>query len=221
MCRSMLPASRSWRGSPAATRREVPGAGRRVAVAFPHRAAEQHAGGQPADQHVEARRGCASAALRVRDLPLNPPTASEARRFVRARLPHLSAAQQDALVQSSGRSFEELRTLTLLAELREPVEGSDGAEHLRQLIRLADNATDPVLREFLAILAVLAPAEFPSFPAGLLAALREDSSGPDNLELAFLDPVPGREGTSGRSRGSWPASCGSTCARPARTSSGT
>jgi len=125
---------------------------------------------------------------------LNPPTASEARRFVRARLPHLSAAQQDALVQSSGRSFEELRTLTLLAELREPVEGSDGAEHLRQLIRLADNATDPVLREFLAILAVLAPAEFPSFPAGLLAALREDSSGPDNLELAFLDPVPGREG---------------------------
>ncbi len=126
---------------------------------------------------------------------LNPPTANEARRFVRARLPHLSVAQQDALVQRSGRSFEELRTLTLLAELREPLAGADnGQHHLQQLVRLADTATDPALREFLSALAVMAPAEFPSFPAGLLGALRSEDSGPDNLELAFLDPVPGREG---------------------------
>ena len=51
---------------------------------------------------------------------LKPPTVAEARRFVRARLPQLENAQQEAIVQRSGRSFEELRTLTLLAELREP-----------------------------------------------------------------------------------------------------
>lgn len=126
---------------------------------------------------------------------LNPPTANEARRFVRARLPHLSVAQQDALVQRSGRSFEELRTLTLLAELREPLAGvDDGQQHLQQLVRLADSATDPSLREFLAALAIMSPAEFPSFPGGLLEALRTEPATPDNLELAFLDPVPGREG---------------------------
>lgn len=127
---------------------------------------------------------------------LNPPTVNEARRFVRARLPQLGASQQEALVQRSGRSFEELRTLTLLAELREPLPNLGSlAPHLEQLVRLMDTATDPALREFLRALAVIAPAEFPYFPAGLLNALREnDTAAPGGLELAFLDPVPARAG---------------------------
>ncbi len=127
---------------------------------------------------------------------LNQPTANEARRFVRARLPHLGTAQHEALVQRSGRSFEELRTLTLLAELREPLPTLGSlAPHLEQLVRLVDSATDPSLREFLTTLAVISPAEFPSFPAALLAALRNDAGAePGNLELAFLDPVPARAG---------------------------
>src|SRR5690625_3833696 len=125
---------------------------------------------------------------------LSPPTVSEARRFIRARLPHLSAQQQDELVQRSGRSFEELRTLTLLAELREPLHGDDsGSQHLSQLLRLVDSATDPRLREFLTVLAVSAPAEFVSFPLPLLSDLRSNpNEEPGNLEQAFLDPVPAR-----------------------------
>lgn len=135
---------------------------------------------------------------------LNPPTANEARRFVRARLPQLSSAQHDALVARSGRSFEELRTLTLLAELREPVDGEHSEQqHLDQLVRLVDSSSDPALGEFLAVLAVIAPAEFPSFPAALMAALRTgersprnssrgNQTEPGNLEQAFLDPVPAR-----------------------------
>src|SRR5690625_3386848 len=126
---------------------------------------------------------------------LSPPTVSEARRFIRARLPQLSTQQQDELVQRSGRSFEELRTLTLLAELREPLQSDDsGQQHLSQLVRLVDSATDPRLREFLTVLAVAAPAEFVSFPLALLADLRSTPAAePGNLEQAFLDPVPARQ----------------------------
>ncbi len=134
---------------------------------------------------------------------LSPPTANEARRFVRARLPQMSAAQHDEIVQRSGRSFEELRTLTLLAELREPLGSAEGEEqHLEHLVRLVDSASNPALREFLKVMAVIAPAEFPSFPAALLAALRAEKTGtkaaksarsePGTLEQAFLDPVPAR-----------------------------
>ena len=146
---------------------------------------------------LPVRRSGSSADAFGTPVKLNPPTVNEARRFVRARLPQLGASQQEAIVQRSGRSFEELRTLTLLAELREPLPSAGGslAPHLEQLVRLLDNATDPALREFLRALAVIAPAEFPYFPAGLLAALRNsDTSAPGNLELAFLDPVPARSG---------------------------
>ncbi|HLR46474.1 MAG TPA: hypothetical protein VK092_04890, partial [Deinococcales bacterium] len=126
---------------------------------------------------------------------LSPPTVSEARRFIRARLPQLPAKQQDELVQRSGRSFEELRTLTLLAELREPLHDDDtGRQHLSQLVRLVDSATDPRLREFLTVLAVAAPAEFVSFPLPLLTDLRASrTEEPGSLEQAFLDPVPARK----------------------------
>ncbi len=126
---------------------------------------------------------------------LNPPTVNEARRFVKARLPQLGAAQQEALVQRSGRSFEELRTLTLLAEMREPLprEGGDN-QHLEQLSRLVDTSGDDRLREFLGALAVLSAPEFTSFPLGLLAELRPLATGDlSSLEQAFLDPVPARQ----------------------------
>lgn len=125
---------------------------------------------------------------------LNPPTVNEARRFVRARLPQLSAAQQEALVQRSGRSFEELRTLTLLAEMREPLPRDNGDNrHLEQLSRLVGSSGDERLREFLSAVAVLSPSEFSSFPITLLAELRPLASGSmSSLEQAFLDPVPAR-----------------------------
>jgi hypothetical protein len=131
-------------------------------------------------------------------IKLNPPTVSESRRFVRARLPHLTAAQQEALVQQSSRSFEELRTLTLLAEIREPIAraaGSEQDQHVEQLARLADSSGDEKLRDFLTALAVVTLPDYPEFPVELLTSLRpgEDTS-LTSLEQAFLDPVPARPG---------------------------
>ncbi len=126
---------------------------------------------------------------------LNPPTVAEARRFVKARLPQLTQTQQEAVVQRSGRSFEELRTLTLLAEIRAPLpeDGSD-REHVKQLSHLLNAAGDKRLRDFLAALAVAAMPEFPTFEERLLFALRDGYEGLSSLEQAFLDPAPGQRG---------------------------
>ncbi|CAN5765246.1 hypothetical protein BH24DEI2_BH24DEI2_02900 [soil metagenome] len=126
---------------------------------------------------------------------LNPPTVTEARHFVRARLPQLDGAQQEGIVQRSGRSFEELRTLTLLTELREPLlERSNDPKHLDQLGDLLETAGDDRLRDFLSALAVVSLPDA-TFGAQALSAVRSDAWPQLNgLETAFLDPVPGREG---------------------------
>ena len=130
---------------------------------------------------------------------LNPPTANEARRFVRARLPHLSPNQQEILVQRAGRSFEELRTLTLLAEIREPLQPQGSAaetssKHIERLSHLIQTSGDQRLRDFLAALAILSIPEFPTFHQEALFHLRAEAwREPTSLELAFLDPVPGRD----------------------------
>lgn len=129
-------------------------------------------------------------------IKLNPPTVAEARRFVKARLPQLTAQQQEAVVQRAGRSFEELRTLTLLAEMRVPLphEESAESEHVQQLAQLLDGASDARLRAFLAALAVVAVPEYPAFSLALLDAVRDEGSGLSSLEQAFLDAVPGQPG---------------------------
>ena len=148
---------------------------------------------------------------------LNPPTLSEARRFVRGRLPDLPPAQQEVLVTRAGRSFEELRTLTLLTEIRGGgPQGEDWGEglakasvdadsepsrverasipHLEELSRLVETVGEGRLRDFLAALAVLSLPESP-FHVSALRSLRKPEWGSlSGLEEAFLDPVPGQEG---------------------------
>ncbi|HEX7005092.1 MAG TPA: tetratricopeptide repeat protein [Trueperaceae bacterium] len=138
----------------------------------------------------------AMASLGAFDEPirLSPPTASEARRYVRSRLPNLDPRQQEAVVRRAGRSFEELRTLTLLAQVRGPT-GADPVEdvnsqHVAQLASLVVSAGDERLRDFLAALAALSLAEFPTFTAASLESVRQDTAEPNAIELAFLDPVP-------------------------------
>lgn len=125
---------------------------------------------------------------------LTPPTAADARRFVKARVPHLGQAQQEEIVQRAGRSFEELRTMTLLAQARAPqAEGEPGGqEYIQQLGRLVEQTGDPDLRAFLAALAVLSPPDFPFFHADVLRQVQgvKRSLGP--FELSFLDQVPGQ-----------------------------
>jgi len=126
---------------------------------------------------------------------LTPPTAGEARRFVRARLPNATPAHHETIVQRAGRSFEELRTLTLLAEIRDPAgerRTPVSEQSMAQLSQLVQATSDARLRTFLSAVAVLSLPELPHFDAEVLATLR----GPDvddlnALEMAFLDPVPG------------------------------
>jgi tetratricopeptide (TPR) repeat protein len=127
---------------------------------------------------------------------LTPPTAGEARRFVRARLPNATPAQHEEIVRRAGRSFEELRTLTLLAEIRDPNSDAghaDAAKSMTQLAQLLDVSGDDRLRGFLAALAVLSVPDFASFPRTALAELRPAAhQALSNLEGAFLDAIPGR-----------------------------
>lgn len=125
-------------------------------------------------------------------LKLSPPTPNEARRFIRARAQGLSSEQQEGLVGRAGRSFEDLRTLTLLAEAREPLGGS---KHTEQLGQLVIGSSDARLRDFLEALAVLSLSEFPVVTQDALETLREaDPPALSPLEFAFLDMVPGEKG---------------------------
>ncbi len=130
-------------------------------------------------------------------LKLMPPSTTEARRFVRARLPNAAPAQHEDIVRRAGRSFDELRTLTLLAEAR--ADGVHAPElasqrsvaHLSQLI---ETGADEHLHGFLVSLAVLSLPDFPSFTAGTLATLLERQQADlSDLEAAFLDRVPADE----------------------------
>ena len=144
-------------------------------------------------------------------LKLSPPTTSEARRFVRIKAPQLPPEQQEKLVGQAKGSFENLRTLTLLAEAREPhseawgegwgedqSEGRSNAqgherptEHLSQLVTSGSGR----IRDFLEVLAVLSLPEFPAVDQRALETLRQaEPPSLTQLELAFLDAVPGEPG---------------------------
>ncbi|MEZ4605265.1 MAG: tetratricopeptide repeat protein [Deinococcales bacterium] len=133
-------------------------------------------------------------------IKLSPPTASEARRFVKARLPHFPSAQQETLVHRAKRSFEDLRTLTLLAEIREPLGAKDlddsasGSRHVNHLSHLVHTAADEGLRRFLGALAVLSLPEFAAFSQRILAEVSGSESSLSSIEQAFLDVVPGKIG---------------------------
>ena len=146
---------------------------------------------------------------------LSPPTTAEARRFVRTKAPQLPPEQQEKLLGQAKGSFENLRTLTLLAEAREPHgngwdehssdsrderwrEGQDNvhggerpSEQLGQLVTTGSSR----IRDFLEVLAVLSLPEFPAVAQRALETLRRTEPRTlSPLELAFLDAVPGEPG---------------------------
>ena len=132
-------------------------------------------------------------------IKLSPPTASEARRFVKARLPYLPLPQQEALVNRAKRSFEDLRTLTLLAEIREPLSRNEdedmGLKLVSQLSHLVHTAADIKLRNFLGGLAVLSLQDYPAFTTDALNYVRESDNAFNSITQAFLDIVPGEAAT--------------------------
>ena len=125
---------------------------------------------------------------------LSPPTLAEARRFVRHRLPHASEDRLDQILRLAGRSFEELRTLTLLAEIRDPavVDSGSSDRSLQQLAK-AIEGSDDAMRNFLAAVSVLSLPDNPTFTRDELdALLGSAASEQENLLQSFLDPLPGR-----------------------------
>lgn len=127
-------------------------------------------------------------------LKLSPPTISEARRFVKTRTQHLSSDQQEALVQRAKRSFEDLRTLTLLADAREPLEEAS-ERHTEQLSKLVISTSNPTLKDFLEVLAVLTLPEYQTVSQEHIEALRSTQPATlGSLELSFLDASPNEPG---------------------------
>ena len=150
---------------------------------------------------------------------LNPPTTAEARRFIRAKAPQLPPEQQEKLLGQAKGSFENLRTLTLLAEARDPHGNGQGEDwgdgwgegrregqsnaHVgerpterptEQLGQLVTGGSSRV-RDFLEVLAVLSLPEFPAVDQWALETLRQtEPRSLSPLELAFLDAVPGEPG---------------------------
>lgn len=137
-------------------------------------------------------------------IKLNPPTAAEARNFVRSRLPQLSSEEQEALVERAKRSFEDLRTLTLLAEIRDalgvdaPTQNSE--RYIQQLSHLVGSVGHESLKRFLGALGLLSLQEYPSFHISAMLHLQYGEQAKNlpqeltNLEQAFLDGVPAQEG---------------------------
>ena len=123
---------------------------------------------------------------------LSPPTAQDARRFVRARLPQLSVAEQETLLKQAGKSFEHLRLLSLLADLPEDESAAESAGESadKTIARVASSithTTDAALRDFLAVLATLPLPSFPEFKIDdMLALLPEGHGSISTFERAFL-----------------------------------
>lgn len=129
-------------------------------------------------------------------LTLTPPTPSEARKFIRTRLPHLPSQEQDAIVRTAGRSYETIRTLTLLSEVRAPLpEARDVHDPNERLVDLMRFGGDERLRDFLAALATVRLPQHPTFALSDLNAVRDTPQDTLNgVERAFLDPSPDGEG---------------------------
>ncbi|MCY1702793.1 hypothetical protein [Deinococcus sp. SL84] len=113
--------------------------------------------------------------------PLPRPSLADARKFVRAKLPHLPPPEVERVVRQSGRDYDVLSLLTLLAGVGAPGADSAADDTLPPL-------SDAALLDFLAALDVTFSAEYPEadlefFGAVLGGPLEERRE----LERAFLE----------------------------------
>ncbi len=136
-------------------------------------------------------------------LRLTAPTAAEAKRLVAAHGPDLPEEVKDAIVARAGRSYEELRSLTLLTYVRRhaPHEDASTEEALERLSALVEPGADQRTRAFLTALAVLSSGEEQELSGDELAEVAravapgEPRKGLSHFELSFLDPLPNRPGS--------------------------
>lgn len=129
-------------------------------------------------------------------LTLTAPTAAEARHFVQAHAAQLDEKAQAEIVERAGRSYEALRTLSLLAMVRRP-SGADSDDHeaIARLAAAVDPGSEARLRSFLVALTTLSSVESTRLGQDELLALAGSKSRKlSSVELAFLDPLPGRPG---------------------------
>lgn len=112
--------------------------------------------------------------------PLPRPSLADARKFVQAKLPHLPPPEVERVVRQSGRDYDVLGLLTLLAGVGVP--SADAADD--SLPPLSDEA----LLDFLAALDVTFSPEYPEADLEFLGAvLGEPLPERRELERAFLE----------------------------------
>src|SRR5690606_40601209 len=115
--------------------------------------------------------------------------------------PDLAEDVKDAIVARAGKSYEELRTLTLLTSARQHALDEDDSEALERLSALAEPGADPRVRAFLTALTALSSGEEQELSGEDLAAVAralspgEQRKGLSQFELSFLDPLPNRPGS--------------------------
>ena len=129
-------------------------------------------------------------------ITLTQPTVAEARRYVRSVASQLDADNYEDIIRRAGRSYEELRTLTLLALARthSPDDEGDDGHALEQLTALVEPTAEPTVRSYLSSLAVLSSADAPGFTPELLTRLRGGKRKTLNeFELSFIDQLPGSD----------------------------
>ncbi len=136
-------------------------------------------------------------------LRLAAPTTAEAKRFVASHGPELPETVQEEIVARAARSYEELRTLTLLtlARVHAPEGGSGTDPALEQLSALVEPGVEQRVRAFLAALTVLSSGEQHELGGSDIAEVARALVPGDRrkalsqFELSFLDPLPSRPGT--------------------------
>lgn len=131
-------------------------------------------------------------------LTLNAPTSAEAKRFVAAHAPQLDESVRQGIVERAGRSYEALRTLSVLALVRRhPGSAERGGEAddeaLERLVGAIDPGSEPRLRGFLVALSTLCAVEPASLGSDELLALSGGKGRRlSSVEQAFLDRLPGK-----------------------------
>lgn len=124
---------------------------------------------------------------------LQPPTHSEALRYIRGRLPNSTEAEQLEILAQAGRSYEELRSATLLIEAQHTLpSGTPDDSFVEALAELLVADIDISFRRFLRAVAVLSLPEWPNIRLDILKQVIGDAhENLDALGMQFIDYVPG------------------------------
>lgn len=124
---------------------------------------------------------------------LQLPSRSEALRYIRGRLPNASEEKRSEILAQAGRSYEELRSATLLVAAQSSLpSGTPDDSFVHSLADLLVADIDISVKRFLRSIAVLSLPEWPNIRLDTLKQVIGNSHDTlDPLGLQFIDHIPG------------------------------